>query len=512
MARTPRRPLAPKSPDMGGGSFGEVPTFTGQSILADMGSTGLRAFGGYVREEFIQELIGRQGATVYREMFDNSPIVGAMMFATLGIMRKVEWRTEAVDESAAAQEAQKYADSLRFDMSVTWEDFITEALSELVYGYAPMEIVYKRRMGPQPHRRNGPYPGIDNRPSSKYDDGMIGWKKIGLRSQDTLLKWFFDPNGEILGLTQQPWIGPLIDIPIEKLLLFRPSQHKNNPEGKSILRNSYISYYYTKRLQELESIYIERMAGNVIIRVPNSILEAAGASPPDPHAVVILNMYKNMATRSRTHEQMGIVLPSDCWTNPATGAFGPPLFSYEYAVPQGGARQTDANVPIVRHKLDMLTSILADFIQMGHTTRGAQNLADTKVDLFMQSVEGWLDGIAAVLNQHGLARIWDLNGLDPNLMPEFVPDMAQQINLDILSNFILRMSQSGVQMFPDDDLESYVRDVAGLPDAPEGRSWEAQLEAQAGEQPASRGKNTAKSIVDAFMANELRTRKRRASK
>jgi len=31
--------------------------------------------------------------------------------------------------------------------SHTWEDFVVEALSMLGYGFAPHEIVYKRRLG-----------------------------------------------------------------------------------------------------------------------------------------------------------------------------------------------------------------------------------------------------------------------------------------------------------------------------------------------------------------------------
>ena len=503
----PRKPLPEKSPLMAGGSWGPPPNFDSSMLLADLGSTGLRAFGGFVREDFIPNLVGRQGATIYREMLDNSPIIGAVMFAILGTMRKVEWRCEAVDDSAPAQAAMEFANSLRFDMSVTWENFITEVLSMLGYGYSFHEIVYKRRLGPAPHRRNGPYPGI-TRPGSKFDDGLLGWARIPIRSQDTVLKWFFDPNGEILGLTQQPWIGPLVDIPIEKAMLFRPSHHKNNPEGRSILRNAYRPYYFIKRLEEGEAIHIERLAGNVVVRVPNSMLDRALAG--DPRSVASLAMYKNMVTRSRTDEQMGVLLPSDPWPSSTGGASPVPMFSYEYVVPTGGNRTTNADIPIVRHKLDILTSVLADFVQMGHTTRGAQNLADTKVDLFMQAVEGWLDDVAAVINKDGLAKLWALNGMDPNLMPEYVPDMAQQIDLDILSNFILRLSQSGVQMFPDEDLEDYVRDAAGLPDAMEGRPWEAQLQMQAGDEPKDKKKaaqGAAKAIVKAVMGQQLKRKR-----
>jgi hypothetical protein len=501
----PRKTPPTKTPEMSGGSWGPPPNFSSSMLLADIGSTGLRAFGGYVREDYIPNLVGRQGATIYREMLDNSPIIGAVMFVILGTMRKVEWRCEAVDDSGPAQQAMEFADGLRFDMSHTWENFITEVLSMIGYGYSFHEIVYKRRLGPQPHHRNGPYPGLE-RPSSKFDDGLLGWARLPIRSQDTILKWFFDENGGILGLTQQPWLGRLVDIPIEKAMLFRPIHHKNNPEGRSVLRNSYRPYYFVKRLEEGEAIHIERMAGNVIVRVPTALLDQAKAG--DAGAMAAFNAYKLMATRSRTDEQMGLLLPSDTWPSASGGASPTHMFNYEYVVPQGGSRTTDANTPIVRHKLDILTSVLADFIQMGHTMRGAQNLADTKVDLFMQAVEGWLDDIAAIINKDGLSRIWALNGMSPALMPEFVPDMAQQIDLDILSNFILRLSQAGVQMFPDEDLEDYVRDAAGLPDAQEGRPWTAQQEEQAGDEAKKQpAKSAAKAIVKAMMGQQLKRRR-----
>jgi hypothetical protein len=152
----PRKPIPKKDP-LGGGSWGEPPSFRSSMLLADLGSTGLRAFGGYIREEFVPNLAGRQGTTIYREMLDNSPIIGAVMFAILGTMRKVEWRCEAADDSGPAQKAAEFADSLRFDMSHTWENFITEVLTMLGYGYSFHEIIYKRRLGIQPHRRNGSY-------------------------------------------------------------------------------------------------------------------------------------------------------------------------------------------------------------------------------------------------------------------------------------------------------------------------------------------------------------------
>ena len=495
MARLPR-----KTPEVNGGSWGTPPTFNHSQWLADIGSTGLRAFSGYVREDFVPNLTGRQGATIYREMLDSSPVVGAVIFAIQGIMRKVEWRVQPADDSPEAEKAAEFADSLRFDMHHSWEDFISEALSMLGYGYSVHEIVYKRR--------NGPKPFGSKVASSKYDDGMIGWRKLPTRSQDTLLKWFFDENGEVLGFTQQPWVGPLCDIPMEKCLLFRPSAHKNNPEGRAILRNAYRPYYFVKRLEEGEAIMIERMAGNVVVRVPTALLDQAAAG--NAQAIATLSAYKKMATNARTDEQMGLLLPSDTFQG-ATGPSAVRMFDYEYITPQSGAKALEPNTPIVRHKLDILSSVLCDFIQMGHTNRGAQNLADTKVDLFMTSVEGWLNAISAVLNQQGLSRIWTLNGMDPKLKPEIIPDMAQQVDLDMLGSFILSLSQSGAQLFPDEDLEAYIRDVAGFPDAKDGESWRSMQEEDQNDAPATDPK---KATADAIAREAVKAmvRKRRQAK
>ena len=447
-------------------SGGKAPPVQPDQQYFDIGISGLRQFSGWVREEFLPQLQGRQAARVYREMMDNSSTVGAVVFAITGVMRKVEWRVIPADDTPEAQEMADFADSLRYDMSHTWEDFVVEALSMLGYGFAPFEIVYKRRLGQTP---GGTNPDGEPLPKSQYDDGRIGLRRLPIRGQDTIIKWFFGPNGGIRGMTQQPYVGPIIDIPIEKLLLFRPSHHKGNPEGRSILRSAYRSYYFLKRLEEQEAILFERMSGLPVMRVPNALLEAANAG--DALATSALTAYKKLVSNVRIDEQMGLLIPSDTYPNPQGGAGSTPMYEFKLETPNSGKSNLDANTPILRYKSAIMTSVLADFLEMGHSSRGSQNLGETKMDLFLQSIEGWLKSIASVLNRHLLPRVWELNGFDPALMPEYQPDMAQRIDLDNISNFVLRLAQAGMTMFPDEDLESYLRDAAGLPDLPEGAEF-----------------------------------------
>lgn len=459
------------------GSMGFMPPELGYGMnFRDYGSYGLKQFSGWVREEFLPQLVGRQAVTVYREMLDNSSTIGSMVFAIQQSMRHVEWRVESAGDGESKQDQwTEFADSLRLDMSHTWEDFIAEALSMLGYGFSVHEIVYKRRLGRQKFnigkyaQSDSSGPNSDEIPSSKFEDGRIGWRRLPIRGQDTILKWFFDQNGQIRGATQQPWVGTLIDIPIEKLLLFRPTAHKNNPEGRSILRSAYRSYYFAKRLEEMEAILFERMAGFPVMYVPSQMMEMAanGTGKEQAQAAQSLRMYKNIVTNARVDEQMGIILPSDTYRDADGKTSAIKMYQFDLLTPGSGGKGKgggDIDKAITRHKIDMLMTTLCDFIQMGHEVRGTNNLGTMKVDMFYSAIEGWLSAITEVLNRYALPRLWQINGLDHDTMPQYRPDMPQRLDLDGLGSFIANMATAGMALFPDEELEAYLRDASGLPE------------------------------------------------
>ena len=51
--------------------------------LTEIGGTGLRRTGGTVYEEFLVALRGRRGAKVYREMSENDPVIGSILYKTI---------------------------------------------------------------------------------------------------------------------------------------------------------------------------------------------------------------------------------------------------------------------------------------------------------------------------------------------------------------------------------------------------------------------------------------------
>lgn len=424
------------------------------TVKAEIGVAGLKVSSGYIWEEFIPGLQGARGQRIFQEMSLNDATVGAVLYAIGLIIRAVDWQAIPADASAEAEAEAEFAQSLMEDMSHSWEDFISEVLTMLVFGWAYHEIVLKRRIGPDeaaPERR------------SKFTDGRIGIRKLAPRSQDTLNRWEMQDDGGISGMWQQPPTqGGLRFLPIENCLLFRTVSRKNSPEGVSILRTAYSSYYDLKNIERYEVIGIEReLTGLPIVRIPADVLTAT-----EGPNVSIRSAYEKVARDLKFNEQGGIVIPSDVYL----GADGTPS-----AVPKvdvklitsGGTRAINTDVVIQRKQRGIARSCLADFVMLGDgsgTSRGSYGMHESKVDLFIRASETLLRMIAQPLNSFLLPRIWAINGLDRALMPELRPGKLVKANLTELGAYVTSLSQAGAPLFPDQELESYLREEADLPE------------------------------------------------
>ena len=92
-------------------------------VFSEIGDTGLKYSWGIVTEEFLPQLQGDKANKAYREMGDNDPIAGAVLYAFENMVRQVTW-------TATGSDAAFVEDNIG-GMSQSWEDFIAEALSKL---------------------------------------------------------------------------------------------------------------------------------------------------------------------------------------------------------------------------------------------------------------------------------------------------------------------------------------------------------------------------------------------
>jgi hypothetical protein len=415
--------------------------------MIELGATGLKRSAGYVNEEFLPALRGRKAVQVFREMSENDPIVGALLFAVDRLLRQLDWRVEPASHKKEDKEAAEFLESCMNDMSHTWDEFITEVLTMLPFGWSWHEVVYKKRVGPWEK---------DPRKRSRYTDGKIGWRKLPIRSQETLQRWLFDDRGGIKGMVQLP--PPKYEqivLPIERSLLFRVTSVKNNPEGRSFLRNAYRPWYYKKRLEEIEGIGVERdLAGLPVAKVPHDYLSAKKGT--DKHKMV--EAFRKMVRSVRRDEQEGVVIPAAYDQDTKQ-----PLFDFSL-LNSGGGRTFDTNSIIQRYEQRILMTVLADFIMVGHQQTGSYALHTDKTGLFRASINSVSQAIADVLNRYAVPRLFAVNGMKLQELPQFVPGDVDPPDLNQLAGFMGQMANAGVQWFPDPVLEKFIRKAARLPE------------------------------------------------
>jgi len=408
--------------------------------MKEYGRIGQNRWDGVFFEEFLPELHGLKGIKVYREMERNDDTVGAIMFAIKMLIRQAAWSVEPGGESAKDREAAEFVGSCMEDMQSTWTDTISEILSFLPYGWSFHEIVYKRRMGKSRNRNV----------SSKYSDGLIGWQKIPVRSQDTLYRWEYDDKDNLIGMTQMP--PPdygLLTIPIQKAMLFRTESAKDNPEGRSVLRNAYRSWYFKRRIQEIEAVGIERdLAGLPVIYGPDGL---DLWDPDDPESVRIYAELVKMVKNIRRNEYEGLVLPS---------GYKAELLS------TGGNRQFDTNAIINRYDTKIAMTVIADFLMLGHQKVGSFALSSDKTELFSVAIGAFMDIICETFNNQGIPSLIDINGNHFEGItdyPKLTHGDIEDMDISKLSAFIKDMTGVGI-LIPDEALEDHIRRVAHLPE------------------------------------------------
>lgn len=429
-----------------------VPGWPEAAKFDTVGLTGLRRFSGFISEEWHPQLRNEAGIRIYIEMRDNDATIGAVLHAVEILMRAAEWRVKAADASNEAERAREWLEGALTDMSHTWEDLVSEVLSMLVFGWSWTELVYKIRQGPRPPNFIDSAGVEQQAGASRYDDRKFGWRKIEIRAQESWYRWEFDArDGHLAGF----WQIPAPDyrqryLPIEKSVLFRTRSQKGNPEGRSILRTCYRSWYFLKRLQELQAIGAERdLVGLPVVFVPPQVLF-------DGAYTAQLTTLKKLVSEVRRDEREGVLFPAK--TDPQGNPTG---WDFQLMT-SGGSRQINLEESIRSYKADITTTALADFLRLGLDKVGSFALASSKTHLFAVALSAWLRVISGAFNRYAIPRLWELNGFPPETMPAMEAGDVESPPLDELGAFLRDAVGAGILM-PDAELERDVRQKAKLP-------------------------------------------------
>ncbi len=361
-------------------------------------------------------------------MWRNSPILGGMVAALArSVLSTVEWgwKSELGDDDPRIE----FLERAEHRMKPDWKNHVAEAIEPtLVFGYTPFATWLERV------------------------NGEILWRKLLMIGQNTVWRWYFDEDEEISGLQQLAIGFPVEDIPIERIVLYRTSVYRGNPEGRSVFRNCWIPYYFAKNMMQIEGVGVERdIAGTPKVKLPQNADTAANSAD--------MQRAEQIARNLRNDDQAGVVEPFG-WLVELLASPGSRLF--------------DTDKIITRYESRMLMSAGAQFLMLGQNGVGSLALSRDQTDFFVMFANGVAEMVANCFTEYGVKPLLKLNGYDPEgITRTHTP--AGDIDLEKLGNFLSSIGDKITWTTRD---QVWLRQTSELPDLTEEEIEAAKMERQ----------------------------------
>lgn len=433
-------------------------------VETEIGNTGLdlQSVRGKVEDPISRLWKGKNKKDFINEMRLNCPYVNAWVNAKNAISLKPDWgvkpkeiATDDKDREAKTQKAQEYADLIKSmlfdDMATSFNNFVLNSASMAEYGFAVAEIVLKKRNG----KTSNPMT------SSKYDDGLFGIAKLSPRWQNSIYQWDIDNNGNISALHQYGDIDQTdVKIPYYKVLHFVMNGYNGNPEGESVLRGTFNSYYNRKNIERIQRETFERgFAGILDIQVPARFMSNKNINP---EVVKFRSELETFMKNVKQGKEAGIIRPfsKDFQIELIQGKVGTGL---------------DPDKMIERYNTEIVMCLLSDsFMGKNKVYQGASG-EQTKTKIYKSFIGIVLDEIKDQVNKKLIPLLFEINNLDTDLIPELDYGNLDDLDLQAVSWFIQSVAKTcGPLMTPTYELNNYLLDklVGKMAPKPTREQWE----------------------------------------
>lgn len=440
--------------DNGAGLAADPSAVIPRISLSEAGFTGLTTMAGQILEE--QNRAFRFPAflkTVVEMRTD--PTVAAALNVYRMMLTRVKWNVTPPENATEAEKQRaKFVESCMTDMEGTWPQFMAEVVTYLEYGFSIQEKVFRRRLP-----RNG----------SKFNDGLVGLRKLAPRPQDTIRHWNFSEDGrDLLSVGQSirnmensarfmNLADPngLINIDRNKFLLFSADSVKGNPEGKSVLKSVYLPYKQLALLKDQLMLGVSKDIASVpVIYIPPKYM-AADASDAEK---AVYQAYTNAAQAVADGKQRYMLMPQvyDDQNNKM----------FEFSLMEAkGTNKFDIPKIIEQLQNDILTALCADVLKNGQTESGSFSIKDTKTNLCAMAMEHRLNEIRDVLNNDLVAQLYALNGWSQERLPTFEYGDLSDVDSEAWSKALQRAASVGLVEI-DRPILNKTREVLGVDPKP----------------------------------------------
>ena len=418
--------------------------------LSEMGYLGISMFNGVSKDELKQELNWPSSVKTFKTMSYHSTINSALTLFD-NLIGKASWSMKPPKDATEEEKKQcEIVESMMIDMEETWPEFIRDILSMNVYGFSVHEKVYRRRL-----KANG----------SLFNDGVIGWKKLPIRAQETIDKFIFSSDGNEIQGVKQTLTGVTdysnrfanrkkqeVILPKSKILLFRSGKHRGDPFGKSPLRDAYLAWRFLTALEDLEATGVSKdLNGLPILYLPPQYLSADASDSQK----AIKTYYENAMRNLQMNQQSAMILPN---------AYDPeskqPLFKLEL-LSVDGKKAFDINKIKDYYKNLIVTSLFSEVTSMGQTQVGSFALGSLKNTMTGLAAEAMMKVIVEVLNRDLIRQTYELNNWPVDRAGTLDYDGLEDVDLESLSKAYQRYSSTGLLEL-DREVLNAVRESVGI--------------------------------------------------
>lgn len=424
-------------------------------VETEIGNSGLNLKGvsGKVADDISKLWKGKNKKDFISEMKSNDAYCSAWINAKNAIALKPDWIIEPSDlENDKSKEyAQLIKNMLFKDMATSFNSFILNSATMAEYGFALCEIVFKKRLG----KTDNPMT------SSIYNDGLFGIAKLSPRWQNSIKKWDIDNNGNINKVYQKSEndFGE-IAIPYNKVLHFVMNGYNGNPEGESVLRGTFMSYYYKKNIERIQRETFERgFSGILDIQVPARYMSNRNTTA---EAIEVRNRLEAFMKNVKQGKEAGIIRP----------------FSKDFQIEliQGKTGTgLDPDRMIERYNTEIVMCLLSDSFMGQSKVYQSKDGSGAKTKLYKSFIGIILDEIKEQVNKKLIPMIFEINNLDTELMPTLEYGNLDDLDLQAMSWFIQSVAKnSGPLITPTYELNNYLLDklIGKTAPKPTEEQWE----------------------------------------
>jgi hypothetical protein len=416
-----------------------------------VGAPGVAVYGGYIVEsEKDKSLTGREKYRTYSNNLANIAIVAAGVRFFLSIVAKAQWTVDPADDSSEAEEiAEKVQRSMEM-MTTPWHRIVRRAAMSRFYGFSVQEWTLVR----------------------DEEEGWIRYLDIEPRPQLTIERWDLDDSGTVLGVMQRdPQDQSEIYLPRPKLIYVVDDTLNDSPEGLGLFRHIARVANRLERYELLEGWGYERdLRGTPIGRGPLAEL-ARMQDNGELTAAQVEELRRPIETWVRNAlkgKDTALLLDSSVYRG--TGEQQTPSSSPQWDISllqgDGGPHEEIASA-IERCNREIARILGVEHLLLGSDSTGSFAMSQDKSKNFALLVDSTLVELRATFERDYLDPLFEFNGWPKKLKPSFKIEQVQHRDLEVLSSVLRDVATAGAPLAPNDPAINAIRELAGLPDAPE---------------------------------------------